>query len=837
MTLRSSLLFTCLWKCSALAAAAAYYSITDADGIGRIFEGIGAISGGGATSRLLIDYVEPQRSQIYDYLFLPNFGAALQILKVEIGGSCDSTNGAEAPHRYTAEEAPSFTRGYEWDLIVEARKRNPAIRIYGLPWCWPAFVGGASGEPFTIDGGAVAAAYVTEWAVAARDVYNVSLWALGLWNERPSTPDYIINLRASLDRAGLTSTQIVASDEGGWPGASQVLANASVAAAVAMLGSHYPGASSSAQALETGKPLLASEDNSRSALPGANGGACWGRALVENAVHGNLSGSISWSLINSWYNGIEFYGDGLMSAVEPWSGNYYIGAPIFSSAHVTHFTDPGYVYLQRDTGTQYLVGGGTMSSLTSIDRRDLTIIIEKLMRNASVCSWSSSPANTTTAEIATLALGGSFASLTSLFAFRSVFDASGAADPDSMLNFMGELPVVSGSVTLSIAVNELWTLSTRNSSKGVAPAPPASAPFPLVWNDSFDSVPLSQEPRYLSDMNGNFEVVDASPYGRPGRVLRSMTPARPIVWLRQDTTPHAIIGSSAWADVNVSSDVWVPSAGVTVALGAHCFGLNVDNTVCLWLRMTAGAAASGGAWAVFSGAAAMSNSSVAPKASGAVDFAPAAWHALEIHVAGGTATLWADGALLANVSLGGVGAPATGFAALGTAAYGHFSVFDNLALSAVLPPPPPPPPSCAAHGPTTPCTPGAAGTLLTTADCSVASTWAWGAGGTLSPVGAPTLCAAINATRKNPQTGAPSVELQVCAAGAATQTWAAPSGNVVGRITDSAGACLEVTKNELGVGVLMEVWACNGGANQAFCATAGGLLLSSLDGECVSACG
>ena len=42
--------------------------------------------GGGATSRLLVDYVEPQRSEVLDYLFTPNFGASLQLLKVEIGG-------------------------------------------------------------------------------------------------------------------------------------------------------------------------------------------------------------------------------------------------------------------------------------------------------------------------------------------------------------------------------------------------------------------------------------------------------------------------------------------------------------------------------------------------------------------------------------------------------------------------------------------------------------------------------------------------------------------------------------------------------------------------------
>src|SRR5438477_8851503 len=57
----------------------------DAQQEGRTFEGIGAVSAG-ASSRLLIEYPEPQRSQVLDYLFKPNYGAALQHLKVEVGG-------------------------------------------------------------------------------------------------------------------------------------------------------------------------------------------------------------------------------------------------------------------------------------------------------------------------------------------------------------------------------------------------------------------------------------------------------------------------------------------------------------------------------------------------------------------------------------------------------------------------------------------------------------------------------------------------------------------------------------------------------------------------------
>ncbi len=49
------------------------------------FEGIGGLSAG-ASSRLLYDYPEPQRSDILDLLFKPFEGASLDILKIEIGG-------------------------------------------------------------------------------------------------------------------------------------------------------------------------------------------------------------------------------------------------------------------------------------------------------------------------------------------------------------------------------------------------------------------------------------------------------------------------------------------------------------------------------------------------------------------------------------------------------------------------------------------------------------------------------------------------------------------------------------------------------------------------------
>src|SRR5690348_16458826 len=112
--------------------------VLDGTSKGRIFDGLGAASAG-ASSRLLIDYPEPQRSQILDYLFKPGYGAALQHLKVEIGADVNSTDGSEpSPMRTPADHDSS--RGYEWWLMAEAHKRNPDILLEILPWGAPRWV-------------------------------------------------------------------------------------------------------------------------------------------------------------------------------------------------------------------------------------------------------------------------------------------------------------------------------------------------------------------------------------------------------------------------------------------------------------------------------------------------------------------------------------------------------------------------------------------------------------------------------------------------------------------------------------------------------------------------
>jgi hypothetical protein len=60
-----------------------------------------------------------------------------------------------------------------------------------------------------------------------------------------------------------------------------------------------------------------------------------------------MTATISWNLIASYYHGLPWYGTGLMTAAQPWSGAFddvNVGM-LWATAHTTHFTQPGWRYL------------------------------------------------------------------------------------------------------------------------------------------------------------------------------------------------------------------------------------------------------------------------------------------------------------------------------------------------------------------------------------------------------------------------------------------------------------------------------------------------------------
>ena len=184
----------------AVTLPAADTSLTiDFDQKGPTFDGIGALSGGGGTSRLLYDYPEPQRAEILDTLFDTD-GGALQIFKVEIGGDAQSTEATEASHMHTRDDE-NYERGYEWWLMAEAKRRNPEIKLYGLSWGAPGWVG--DGQYFSDDN----LAYHLNWLKGAKAVHNLTVDYMGIWNEHSYSMDWVVELRRTLDREGFSDVQ------------------------------------------------------------------------------------------------------------------------------------------------------------------------------------------------------------------------------------------------------------------------------------------------------------------------------------------------------------------------------------------------------------------------------------------------------------------------------------------------------------------------------------------------------------------------------------------------------------------------------------------------------
>ncbi|KAM6969369.1 galactocerebrosidase isoform 2-T2 [Tautogolabrus adspersus] len=554
----SAVLVLTLGVPAALCSSQAYI-LNDKDGLGRVFDGIGGLSGGGATSRLLVNYAEPYRSQILDYLFKPNFGASLHILKVEIGGDAQTTDGTEPSHMHY-ENDENYFRGYEWWLMKEAKKRNPDITLIGLPWAFPGWVGHGKNWPYDFPD--ITATYVVNWIIGAKQYHDLDIQYVGIWNERNYDSKYIKVLRDSLDKVGLTDVAIIAAD-GNWNIAKSVIVDSYLNDAVQVIGAHYPGTTTVLDALKTQKKLWSSEDYST--FNNEVGGGCWARILNQNYVNGLMTATISWNLVASYYEKLPFGRDGLMTAEEPWSGNYVVESPIWITAHTTQFTQPGWTYLQT---VGHLEHGGSYVALTD-GKGNLTVVIETMTHDHSVCVRPPLLPFNVTSQNATFQLKGSFAFIKELQVWRSQFNFK--TKKPSFFEKLAPVKLADGSFTLNLAEDEVYTLTTLTTGqKGVYPAPPPSARFPKVYKDDFNvRNPAFSEAPDFADQTGVFEYfMNLTDPGPHVFTLRQVLTQRPVTWATDADQTISVIGDYQWQNLTVSCDVFmetVKTGGVFVA--------------------------------------------------------------------------------------------------------------------------------------------------------------------------------------------------------------------------------------------------------------------------------
>jgi len=550
------------------------YVVDVSFGVGRRFDGIGGLSGGGSTSKLLVSYPVNLRNEILDYLFKPNFGASLQIIKVEIGGDAQSTDGTESSHMHEPWDE-NYRRGYEWWLLTEAKKRNPNIKVYGLAWAFPGWVSNGTGDPYKYP--KLTANYIHKWVVGALKYYNISVDYIGIWNERNYDITFVEVLKSFLAQDAVTAgIEIVAAD-GSWDVSKDILRNHSFAAAVDIIGCHYPGTNSTPEALKTGKPLWSSEDYST--FNDNVGAGCWARILNQNYVNGYMTSTISWNLIASYYSQLPFGRDGLMTANEPWSGHYAVESPIWVTAHTTQFTSIGWHYLLHGFGVQKLDHGGSFVTLTDDSRSEITIVIETMTHNHSGCIRPGLPKYTVVKQLADFQLLGNLLNIQSLSVWKSKLGFDGK--PTKLFEQQPTIPVRAGSFSLLLYPDELYTLTTLSVGQhGSYSPPPASKPFPLPYHDDFEKYHIDEEADSYSPQGGVWEVHQTND-SQHSKVNRQVILHDPVYWCDTGNATINIGGDYNWSDIKIQADVFVPSVngsnGILIAVRVDRGGCDVKN--------------------------------------------------------------------------------------------------------------------------------------------------------------------------------------------------------------------------------------------------------------------
>ncbi|MDQ2843644.1 MAG: galactosylceramidase [Acidobacteriota bacterium] len=518
----------------------------DRQDTGRIFDGVGAISGGGGNSRLLIDYPVKQRNQILDYLFKPGYGASLQILKLEIGGDANSTDGSE-PSVEHARGVVNCNAGYEFWLAEQAKLRNPNIKLYGLAWAAPGWIDhGNFWSEETVQ-------YLMTWMGCARS-HGLTIDYLGGWNERGFNQGWYENLHAAL--AAQHYATMVVGDDSGWDVATAMSKDPAFAKSVDIIGAHYSceggdggnadSCHSTPSAIETNKPLWDSENGSQDDNTGAGPLI---RAVTRGYIDAKVTSLLNWPLIAAITSNLPYPTTGLMVANEPWSGHYSVGESLWITAHVTQFTQPGWKFLDHATG---YIGGdranGSYISLTSPNGTDYSTIVETT--------------TATDASTMSLNLGASFAGkLLGVWATNT----HSAIEEDQFAHLTDVHLDGTGSSRFVLRPGYVYTFSTiAMAGKGNAIAPSAH-PLSLPYRDNFNHYKIGSEARYVSDMQGAFEVQRCAA-GRSNNCLQQMAAIKPIEW-QDNSDAFTLLGDPSWTNYAAMVDVELAHPGVVELIG------------------------------------------------------------------------------------------------------------------------------------------------------------------------------------------------------------------------------------------------------------------------------
>lgn len=509
---------------------------------GKTFDGIGLVNGGGATSVLLKDYPEPQRSQILDLVYRPKFGASVSALLVEIPGDGNSTQGSMPSHMHSRNDL-DYSRGYTWWILKEAKQRNAKLSLDATAWSAPGWIG--NGKFWSQDG----ADYYLKWLLGLRSVYGLELEAIGCRNEHGKNYEFPKILRKTLNENGFDKVKIHAFDNWGakkFEFVEEMLTDSSLRNSIDIISAHTFYAhlpvtkEIQKMAKEMNKPIWNTEDHVYK-----KGFECLidiVKSFNLNYIQSGATKVVNWYDIAGIYPLQPYSEDpATILASWPWCGYYRVREALWGYAHYGQFTEVGWQYL--DSGCRELASGGSMVSLKSPENEYSIIIetknatapqtlkfkVDSLLSNNSLCVWQSNEKE-------------QFLKLPSIKRDKDYF-------------------------TIRIQPNRVYSISTTTGQqKGSFENIPEEKAFPLPYFENFEEYTNPRQygylPRYTADIADAFELTDSP--DRSGKCLHQVVPIPTNSWA-PDWLPYTILGNENWTDYEVSADVYL-NAGDSAAI-------------------------------------------------------------------------------------------------------------------------------------------------------------------------------------------------------------------------------------------------------------------------------
>ena len=512
---------------------------------GKQFDGIGAVNGGGATSVLLKDYPEPQRSQIMDMVYKPMFGASVSAILIEVPGDGNSTQGSMPSHAHERNDA-NFLRGYMWWVMQETKRRNPGLALDATAWSAPAWVGNFWSDDM-VD-------YYISWLQGLRHVHGLELDALGCHNEKGWDANFAKHLRKAMNERGFRDVKL--HGFGNW-GHQKMdflqrmqqdpeLRDALDAVCAHTYSEIQLTPEQRKMAEDMGKPIWNSEDHVY--LPGFDCLITIVKCFNQNYIVSGATRIINWYDIGATYP-MEPYSKEppMLLAQEPWSGHYLVREALWGYAHYGQFTKVGWRYI--DDGCLNLPKGGSMVTMRDPQTGDYSIIaetkgakqvqtitvkVDKSLAKGKLCQWYSDAQQ-------------QFVRLNDITPKRGTFSIT--LKPDAVYSFS----------------------TTTGQQKGTFADIPASKPFPIPYEDDFEQYKNPSEwgylPHYLADLIGCYELKPAP--SRDGLCLRQTVGSHTLSWA-PEWHHYTILGDADWQDYEVSADVYLNPGDEAGVMGRLC---------------------------------------------------------------------------------------------------------------------------------------------------------------------------------------------------------------------------------------------------------------------------